>query len=168
MKTKDIVVGGLLTGLSIMIPLVLAGTPLMVYIPPFFTATITAHVPVLLAMAISPAVAVMVAVGSAIGFTFKVNAVVGARALTHLVFALVGSYSYRKGMPYKKILLLTAPIHGLFEMLVVLPFGWDLKKAFLACGVGTIGHHLVDAVIAFIVYEALSKASIIKRPSSSV
>lgn len=168
MKTKDLVIGGLLTGISIMIPLLLAGTPLMVYIPPFFTATITAHVPVMLAMAISPGVAAMVAVGSAIGFTFKVNAVVGARALTHLGFALVGSRLYKRGVSYRKILLLTAPIHGVFEALVVLPFGWELKKAILACGLGTIGHHLVDATIAYIVYEALSKAAIIRGPSHTI
>ncbi len=165
MKTRDIVVGGLLTGLSIMIPLVLAGTPLMVHIPPFFTATIAAHVPTLLAMAISPGVAAMVAIGSGIGFILKVSPIVGARAFTHLIFALVGAYSYRKGRSYNKILLFTAPIHGLFESLVVLPFGWDLKQAFLACGVGTMVHHLIDAAIAAVVYQALSKASLLRQKS---
>ena len=143
-------------------------TPLMVQIPPFFTATIAAHVPTLLAMAISPGVAAMVAIGSGIGFTLKVNAIVGARAFTHLIFALIGAYSYQKGKSYNKILLFTAPIHGLFEALIVLPFGWDLKKALLACGLGTIVHHLIDSVIAAVVYQALLKASFLKRPSSSV
>ncbi|MFU0799592.1 MAG: ECF transporter S component [Xylanivirga thermophila] len=168
MKTRDIVIGGLLTAVSIMIPLLLAGTPLMVTIPPFFTATITAHVPTMLAMAISPQVAVMVALGSGIGFTIKVNAIVGARAFTHAIFAFVGANAYKKGMSYKKVLLITAPIHGLCEALVVLPFGWDLKKAMLACGIGTIGHHLVDALVTFMVYEALIKTSLLKRPSNSI
>ncbi|HHW70431.1 MAG TPA: ECF transporter S component [Clostridiales bacterium] len=165
MKTRDIVVGGLLTGLSIMIPLVLAGTPLMVQIPPFFTATIAAHVPTLLAMAVSPGVAAMVAIGSGIGFILKVSPIVGARAFTHIIFALVGAYYYKKGLSYNKILLFTAPIHGLFESLIVLPFGWNLKQAFLACGLGTIVHHLVDGVIAVVIYQALLKASFLRQKS---
>ena len=71
MKTRDIVVGGLLTGLSIMIPLCIGRNASYGAHTSLFTATIAAHVPTLLAMAISPGVAAMVAIGSGIGFILK-------------------------------------------------------------------------------------------------
>ena len=165
MKTRDIVIGGLLTAVAIMIPVLFAGTPLMINIPPYFTATIAAHVPILIAMAISPGVAIMVGLGSGIGFLLKTGAVVGARAFTHMVFGGIGAYFYKKGMPFMLVLLLTAPIHGLFEVLIVLPFGIDLRVALLTYGLGTVIHHLVDSVITVVIYQALLKFSLLKKPN---
>ena len=51
-KTKQLVIGGLLTAFAIMIPLAFAGW-LQIYIPPF-SATLGTHVPSMLAMFISP------------------------------------------------------------------------------------------------------------------
>ncbi len=166
MDTKNIVIGGMLTGLAIMIPLLLAGTPLMVTIPPGFTATIASHLPSLLAMAISPGIAIMVGVGSAIGFALKISPIVGARALTHSIFGGIGALTYKKGMPFWLVLLITAPIHGILEGLVLLPFGIDFRQAIVVTGVGTIIHHLIDSIISISVYHALVKLSILKKPSS--
>ena len=113
MNAKKIVIGGMLTGLAIMIPIVFGGTPLMVVIPPGFTATIASHLPSLLAMAISPGVAIMVGIGSALGFTLRINAMIGARALTHSIFGGIGAHCYRKGFPFWLVLLITAPIHAI-------------------------------------------------------
>gem|GEM_PF-6340446 len=42
MKTKDLVIGGLLAAISVMIPMFFAGTPLSIVIPPF-SATIASR-----------------------------------------------------------------------------------------------------------------------------
>ncbi len=165
MKTKNIVIGGMLTGLAIMIPLIFGGTPLMIVIPPGFTATIASHLPSMLAMAISPGVAIMVGIGSALGFTLRVSALVGARALTHAVFGGVGALAYRKGMPFWAVLLITAPIHALSEALILLPFGFDFHQAFIVTGIGTAIHHLIDSAVTITVYHSLIHLSILKKPS---
>ncbi|NLY60285.1 MAG: ECF transporter S component [Clostridiales bacterium] len=165
MKTKNIVIGGMLTGLAIMIPLIFGGTPLMIVIPPGFTATIASHLPSMLAMAISPGVAIMVGVGSALGFTLRVSAVVGARALTHSVFGGIGALAYENGMPFWAVLLITTPIHALSEALILLPFGFDFYQALVVTGVGTAIHHLIDSAITLTVYHSLVHLSILKKPS---
>ncbi|NLN40789.1 MAG: ECF transporter S component [Clostridiales bacterium] len=164
MKTKNIVIGGMLTGLAIMIPLILGGTPLMIVIPPGFIATIASHLPSMLAMAISPGVAIMVGVGSALGFTLRVSALVGARALTHAVFGGIGALAYRKGMPFWAVLLITAPIHALSEALILLPF-LGFHQAFVVTGIGTAIHHLIDSAVTITVYHSLIHLSILKKPS---
>lgn len=167
MSTKNIVIGGMLTGLAIMIPILFGGTPLMIVIPPGFTATIASHLPSMLAMAISPGVAIMVGIGSALGFTLRVSAVVGARALTHSLFGGIGALAYKKGMPFWAVLLITAPIHAIAEGIILLPFGIDFYQAIVVTGIGTIIHHLIDSVITVTVYQALIKVSILKKPSLS-
>ena len=161
MKTREIVVGGLLAAIAIMIPLLFANTPLMVHIPPF-SATIASHVPILLSMAISPAVAVFTGVVSGIGFFVRTSPIIGARALMHAVFGGLGAYAYSKKIPFYIILLLTAPLHGLLEALVVLPFGFDLNQAFIVVGAGTVLHHLVDAAITLVLYKVLVKLSFLR------
>jgi niacin transporter len=162
MKTRDIVVGGLLAAIAILIPLLFANTPLMVHIPPF-SATIASHVPILLSMAISPAVAIFTGVVSGIGFTIRTSPIIGVRALMHAVFGGLGAYAYKRKMPFYLVLLLMAPIHGLLEALVVLPFGFNLYQAFVATGIGTVLHHLVDAAITMVIYQALIKLSFLKK-----
>jgi len=163
MKTKDLAIGGLLAAVSVMIPLLFAGTPLSVNIPPF-SATIASHVPVMLAMAISPTVAVFVGIGSAIGFAMRLPMVIAARALMHAIFGGVGAYAYKKGMPFWMVFAITMPLHGLLEALVVLPFGFSLSQAFIVTGLGTMMHHVVDAMISFAVYQMLLKFSLLKKP----
>ena len=99
MKTRDIVVGGLLAAIALLIPLLFANTPLMVHIPPF-SATIASHVPILLSMAISPAVAIFTGVVSGIGFVIRTSPIIGARALMHAVFGGLGAYAYSKKIPF--------------------------------------------------------------------
>ena len=164
MKTKNMVVGGMLTGLAIMIPLIFAGTPLMITIPPEFTATIASHVPSMIAMAISPGVAIMVGIGSAIGFTMRLSPIIGARALTHSLFGGIGALLYKRGTPYWLVLGLTLPIHALAEGLVLLPFGINLYQALFSTSIGTAIHHIIDSAIALALFQTLIRLSIIKRP----
>ena len=157
-KTKQLVIGGLLTAFAIMIPLAFAGW-LQIYIPPF-SATLGTHVPSMLAMFISPGSAAIVGVGSTLGFLITLGPIVAARAFIHIIWAVTGAYLWRKGYSPWQVILAVAPIHGLGEALVVLPFGFDLTTAVVSVGIGTILHHLLDGVIAVSLYSALSKAGV--------
>ncbi len=153
MHTKEVVYGALLTALALLIPLAFGGF-LSVMIPPF-SATLASHLPVMVAMLISPYVAVMVGLGSALGFLIKLGPVIAARAAVHAVFGGVGALAIRKGLPFGPALMLTLPIHAIGEALIVLPFGFSLGKAGLVVGVGTALHHLIDAMISLAVVASI-------------
>ncbi len=158
MKTKTLVIGGLLTAFALLIPIAFAGW-LQVVIPPF-TATLGTHVPSMLAMFISPAVAVAVGLGSTLGFLITLGPIVAARAFVHVLWAGFGAYLYRKGYSPWYVLLAVIPIHALGEALVVLPFGFTLATATVSVGIGTALHHLIDAAISMFLYTALVKAGV--------
>lgn len=153
--TKHLVTAALLTALALAIPLALAGV-LTLTIPPF-TATVASHVPVMLAMAVSPFAAAMSGLGSALGFFLRLGSpVVAARATIHAVFGLAGALLIRRGLRLGPALLVVLPLHALGEALVVLPFGWTLAKAGLVVAVGTALHHLIDTVITLAVARLIT------------
>ncbi|MGE5554550.1 MAG: ECF transporter S component [Betaproteobacteria bacterium] len=155
MKTKELVTAALLAALAMVIPLALGGV-LTVAIEPF-TATLASHVPVLLAMQVSPFAAAMSGLGSALGFFLRLGSpVVAARAAFHAVFALAGALLIRRGFSLGLALFLTLPLHALGEALIVLPFGWTLAKAGLVVALGTALHHLVDSVITLAVARLIA------------
>lgn len=153
MRVKELVWGGLLTSLALIIPLSFGGF-LGVAIPPF-SATLASHVPVMLAMTVSPLVAFMVAAGSAFGFLIKLGPIIGARAGMHIIFAVIGALLLRRGMSFRSTLLATMPIHALSEALIVIPFGFTLQKAGLVVGVGTALHHGADSLITLALYASI-------------
>lgn len=163
MKVKEVVWGGILTSLALIIPISFGGL-LGVTIPPF-SATLASHVPVMLAMAISPLVAFMVAAGSALGFFIKLGPVIGARAAMHIIFAVVGALLIKRGFSFRTALAVTLPIHAFSEALIVLPFGFSLHNAGVVIGVGTALHHGVDSIIALALYAALGL--VVPRVASS-
>jgi len=154
MKTKEIVTGALLTALSLLIPIAFGGY-LKVYIPPF-SATLASHVPSMIAMLVSPTAAVMVGLGSALGFLLIMGPVIAARAFIHVFFGLAGALLIKKGLSFQKALILVAPIHAIGEALIVLPFGFDLQTAFVVVGIGTLLHHFIDSAISVVMVKALS------------
>lgn len=156
MHTKEVVYGALLTALALLVPLALGGF-LSVMIPPF-SATLASHLPVMIAMLISPYVALMVGLGSALGFLIKLGPVIAARATVHAVFGVAGAVAIRKGLSFGQALMLTLPIHAIGEALIVLPFGFSLQKAGLVVGVGTALHHLIDAAISLAVVVSIGLA----------
>lgn len=154
MKIKELVLGALLTALALLIPLAFGGF-LGITLPPF-SATVASHVPVMLAMTVSPLVAFIVGAGSAFGFLIKMGPIVGARALMHVVFAVAGAIMIKNGFSLKKTLILTLPIHAFSEALIVIPFGFSLYNAGVVIGIGTALHHGIDAAITLGVYSLLT------------
>lgn len=157
-KTRELVIGALLTAMALVIPLVFRGT-LQVYIPPF-SATLASHVPSLLAMFISPWVAAMVGLGSTFGFLVTLGPVIAARASIHVLFAVTGAYLFRAGMRPWAVMLAVLPIHALGEALIVIPFGFDLYKAGVVVGIGSALHHLADSVITLGLMGALAAVGV--------
>lgn len=87
-KVKQMVYAGLLTALAIIIPIQFSF--LKIFVPPAFTATLAAHVPMMLSMLISPFVAVIVGIGSTLGFAITgLPIVVVARAATHIIVGYI-------------------------------------------------------------------------------
>lgn len=157
MKTKELVIGAMLSAFSLIIPLAF-GQTLSIPIPPF-SATLASHVPTMLAFLVSPLAAIMVGTVSAFGFLITKGPVIAARALTHAVFGGVGAYLVQKKMPLTKALIITAPIHALLEALVVLPFGFSLYKGFIIVGVGTLIHHSIDSIVTIVIAKTLQRST---------
>jgi niacin transporter len=144
-----------LTALAIVIPLTFGF--LKVQLGPF-SATLASHVPLFIAMLLGPGAAVMVGLGSTIGFFVSTPLVVAARAFMHVFVGYAGAVLLKNGIGFKKVIAITAPIHGALEAIAVIPFGFTMYKVLVVVGVGTILHHLVDGAIALTLIKALSKS----------
>lgn len=157
MNTKKFTTVALLTALAIIIPYAVF---FKVIIPPF-TATLGSHVPMFLSMFLGPKAAIMVGIGSALGFSMNLGPLVGARAFMHVFVGFIGAKMLERGMSYKMVVLITAPIHGLLEVLVIMPFvPFNAFNLFIVTGVGTMLHHSVDAVISSVLMKVLAKAKV--------
>lgn len=154
-NVRKITYTGLLTALAIVIPLYFGF--LKIQAGPF-SATLASHVPVFLAMFFGPAAAVAVGVGSTLGFLMTTPAVVAARAFMHVFVGLIGALLLKKGVSFRTVILITAPIHGILEALAVIPFGFTAYQVLVVVGVGTILHHLVDGVISSVVVRGISRS----------
>ncbi len=168
-STHQITISALLIAMGVIIPMVM---PKIVIGPASFT--LASHVPLFIAMFFSPSVAVAVALGTAFGFFINgLPFIIGLRALSHLVFAVVGSTYLQKHpeivLEQKKFQVynfILALIHAIFELLVVaiFLFGGQLKVDgnvfyffFVLMGVGGIVHSMIDYNIAFFVVRSLNR-----------
>lgn len=159
MKVRELVLGALLTALALVVPLVFRGW-LQVYIPPF-SATLASHVPSMMAMFISPMVAGMVGLGSSLGFLVTLGPVIAGRAFIHVIFGVVGALLLARGAkPWLVLFALTPPIHAAGEALVVALFGFQAYEIFVAVGLGTLLHHMVDAAITVALMAALARSGV--------
>lgn len=155
---RQVVLGGLLTALALMIPIFFRGT-LQFTLGPYYTATLASHVPPMLAMTLGPAVAVMVGLGATAGFFLTLGPVVAARAFVHVPFAVLGAWVLRRGWPLWAALLLALPVHAGGEAIVVwLVSGTALQGWITAAG--TTVHHLIDGVLTLAVLQLLNRAGI--------
>lgn len=157
-RIKEMVYAGLLTALAIIIPTYFGF--LRIFVPPAFSATIAAHVPMMIGMLILPFVAVVVGIGSTIGFIISgLPTPVVARAAMHIIVGFIGAKMISKYCNYTMVAAITAPIHGFLEMIVVIPLiGIVVDWALIVTLVGSMIHHCVDAVIAYVIVNAVAKA----------
>lgn len=154
MNTKKLTTTALLTALAILIPFVVF---FKIIIPPF-SATLGSHVPMFIAMLLGPKVAIMVGLGSTLGFSMTIGPLVGARAFMHVFVGLIGSKLIKRSIPFAIVIAITAPIHGLLEMLIVMPFvPFDAYQIFIVTCVGTILHHCIDGLISWFIALFLPK-----------
>lgn len=156
-KIREMVYAGLLTALAIIIPIQFGF--LRIIIPPF-SATLAAHVPMMLAMIISPMTAVIVGIGSTLGFLISGMAMpIVLRAATHIVVGYIGAKIIIRSKSYIKAAVITAPIHGILEMVVVIPFvGLNLYQLLIVTAIGGILHHCADSIIAYVLVKSIAKA----------
>ena len=154
-KVKKMVFAAVLTAIAIIIPTQFGF--LKITIGPF-TATIASHIPMFLAMLISPEVAIFVGLGSALGFFVTTPLVVAARAAMHIIVGFIGAKIIEKNKNLKKAIAVTAPIHGVLEGLIVIPFGFSVYQFVVVVAVGTILHHFVDGALSYALANALAKA----------
>lgn len=165
------VIAALLCAIGIVIPMF---APKIILEPASFT--LASHVPVFIAMFISPPVALAVSVGTTLGFFFAgFPLVVVLRALSHVLFAMVGALILKKNTSllssFAKTVgfgFLLAVIHAVSEITVVTLFYFGSKmptsyyshgyftSVLLLVGVGTIVHSMIDFGISVFVWRPLS------------
>lgn len=166
-KTRDMVISALLIAIGILIPMIFTGLPFRIIVGPY-SATLMAHVPVIIAMFISPLTAAFTAVGTTIGFFFTAPIVVAVRAASHIVFAIVGTLLIKRGAKAIPICLVTGIIHAVIEGIVVMIFftgglstpasGYSITALVWITVIGTFAHHIVDFIISYIVGRGLAGA----------
>lgn len=174
-RVHKLTIAALLVAVGILIPMV---SPVKLMLEPA-SFTLASHVAIFIAMFISPMIAVTVALGTALGFLLGgFPIVIALRALTHVIFAGVGSY-----VLFKKpaILQSTAKtqlfsfliglLHAVSEVAVVSVFYFGgemttayytqgfLQSVFLLVGAGTIVHSMIDFTLAHIVWKSLMSRS---------
>lgn len=172
-KVKLMTISALLCAIGIMIPMYF---PKIVVEPASFT--LASHVPIIIAIFISPAVALSVAVITGFGFLIAgFPMVVVLRAFSHLAFAALGSFIIKKNnsilLSLKSSVIfsfLIAVVHAVAEVAVVTYFYWgdQLKDIFyekgyvlsvlVLVGLGTIIHSMLDFTIATLVWRPLQHA----------
>lgn len=178
LKIKRMVIAALLCAVGIVIPIV---SPLKIILEPA-SFTLASHVALFIAMFISPVVCITVTLGTTLGFFIAgFPLVVVLRALSHIIFAIVGAFIIKKipsilSSNGKTALIgfITALIHAICEVIVVTPFyfGNSLGSGYYAkgyvyavvllVGVGTVIHSMVDYYISIFIWKALVKAKAIK------
>ena len=178
-SVRQLTISALLIAMGIIIPMVM---PRITIGPASFT--LASHVPVFVAMFISPMVAVAVSLGTGFGFFLSATPIIALRALSHLLFAVIGALFLQK---YPNLLIskkgtftlmngrlqffnfTIALIHSAAELLVVSVFytmgnmpetyytqGY-MYSIFLLMGVGGVVHSLIDFNIAYFLAGILSK-----------
>lgn len=166
------ITAALLCAVGIIIPMF---CPRIVIGPASFT--LASHVPVFLAVFISPGVAAVVALGTTLGFFLAgFQPVIVLRALSHIVFALIGAFWLRKN---RNLLAsaggavvfgaATSAVHAACELVVVTYFffGNQLTKAnyvngyvvsvLLLIGFGGFVHSMIDCGISLAVWKPLAR-----------
>lgn len=177
-SVKHLTIAALLVAMGIIIPMVM---PRITIGPASFT--LASHVPLFIAMFFSPWMAIAVGLGTGFGFFLSATPIIALRALSHILFAVIGALFLQK---YPTIVLsknkfvlfnghfqlfnfVIGLIHSAAELAVVSVFytmgnmpetyyaqGY-IYSIFLLMGIGGLIHSLIDYNIAYFVANALSK-----------
>lgn len=175
---RHLTIAALLIGMGIVIPMVM---PKIVIGPASFT--LASHVPLFMAMFFSPGMAVAVALGTAFGFFISLPPIIALRALSHILFAVIGAIYLQKHATillkndkpdlrngkFQLYNLVIGLIHSGAEILVVAIFyvfgnvpgttfdGNFFYYLFVLMGIGGLIHSLIDYNLAYFISGALSK-----------
>lgn len=172
---QKLTITAILIALGILIPMVMP----KITIPPA-SFTLASHVPVMIAMFISPVVAILVALGTSLGFFLTgLPVIITLRALSHVIFAFIGALyvqKYGKQLEPRKATfpnwrfqffnLWIGLIHAGVESIVVLVFYLGQPNpvdvnfyyyVFVLIGGGGLIHSLVDFNIAYFVVVKLKQ-----------
>ncbi|MGB4588200.1 MAG: hypothetical protein WBI17_03055 [Clostridiaceae bacterium] len=178
-KVYKMTTAALLCAIGIIIPLI---SPIRIVLEPA-SYTLASHVPIFIAMFISPATAVVVAIGTTAGFFISgFPIVVVLRAATHTIWAFLGA----KVLEKREDLMDTVPkrllfsffvglTHAVLEMMVVIPFyfGASMSKAYYAkgffvsvvllVGLGTVVHSMFDFFLSRLIWSPVNKTLSLKK-----
>lgn len=168
-STKTLTLSALLTAMGILLPIIM---PIKLIIGPA-SFTLASHVPVFIAMFLSPTIAIATALGSTLGFFLAgFPIIIVCRALTHVLFAGIGAYWLQKNPTLLtnnasrwRLNLTLNGIHAIAECAVVFVFAFlpdsnttlPLTSIFLLVGIGTLIHGAIDFEIANAIYKALRR-----------
>ncbi|HEL1669652.1 TPA: hypothetical protein U0949_000590 [Streptococcus suis 2651] len=169
-SVKQLSISAILTAFAILIPLMM---PIKIIIGPA-SYTLASHIPLFIAMFISPATAIFVALGSSLGFFLAgFPIVIVFRALTHLFFLTLGAVLVKRFpilMDSKRFLLLGIGLnllHGLGEYIVVmvLTSGQQTSATYWITMLGLVGvgstiHGLLDFSLAYYFWKILKERKI--------
>ncbi len=170
-KVHKLTIAALLVAVGILIPMI---SPVKLILEPA-SFTLASHVAIFIAMFISPMVAITVALGTAVGFLLGgFPIIITLRALTHVIFAGLGSYILLKKPDILQSSIKTqfysffiGVLHAVSEVAVVSVFYFGgemttayytqgfLQSVFLLVGAGTIIHSMIDFILAHAVWKAL-------------
>jgi len=161
---------GLLIAVGVIIPIAMPMfPPFRIVIPPA-SYTLGVHIPIFIAMFISPKAAVAVTIGTTVGFFlagFPIPIVL--RAASHIFFSLPGAIYLSKtnltGIPLRIFSLVVALVHGLTEALAVtfffmgtaFPEGQGLLWILGFIGLGSVLHSLLDFELSNIIRRPLRR-----------
>ena len=171
-SVQTMTVAALLCAVGIVIPMVFP----KIWIGPA-SFTLASHVPIFLAMFISPAVAAAVTLGTALGFFLSgLPLVIALRALSHIVFVMIGATMLKKrprAMTFSTgsffFGLFLGVIHAACEVVVVtfFYFGGRLNSAtyssgyitsvLLLVGLGGLVHSMIDFGISVAAWKPISR-----------
>ena len=167
-QTKSLAYTAILIAFGILIPLIM---PIKLVIGPA-SYTLGSHVPIFLALFLSLPIAILVALGTTIGFLLAgFPIVIVLRALSHLVFVLVAGLLLKKNPRILEKPVSTGlfalginVLHGLAEFAVVyvLTVGPETQASYIwtllgLVGLGALVHGMVDFYLAFYLWRFLSE-----------
>ena len=167
--TKNMILAAVLTGLSLLFPLIFPRIDIgITSVTPF------SHLAIMIGVFLNPFVALFTCMGALGAFLITgANLMVLMRATSHIIFAVVGSIFFFKGKGYKGVSFyavcgIITLLHAIGEMaaaLIALAIGvagaLDAYQILVVIGLITCAHSIVDYSFAVIIYNTLRSAKLV-------